>query len=326
MTAVLGTTATRALRSGIPLWTLAGLAVVVAAVTLPAFRTSTSLGSLLASLAPVLCVAAGQALVVMFGGVDLSVGAVVGVTTVLVATGDGWSGVLLGLMLAAAVGAGNGIGVLSGVNPLIMTLAMAGVVQGIALLILDQPGGTIPDPVLTVLTRQFGTVPVTFLAALVALLLTWYASAQTRFGRTVQAAGYEQATARRIGLPWRRATLLAYGAAGLLAGLGGLAVVARIYSGDALAGNAFVLDSITAVLVGGVALSGGRGSVLTVLPAATLLAVAGQVIVLTGTDTNYQYIINGLVLIVAMLLYRAGGAEPTIMSTLRGALRMGRPA
>jgi ribose transport system permease protein len=330
-TTPLGTTATTALRGSVPLWVLTALVVTTAAILLPAFRTPTSMSSLLVALAPVVLVAAGQAVVVMLAGIDLSVGAVVGIATVVVVTagplGGGWIGVALAVLTGLAIGLANGAGVLAGVHPLIMTLAAGGVVQGIGLLLLRQPGGTVPAGVLTVLTAKVGPVPVTALVALAVLVLVWYASAQTRVGRILAATGYDPATARRIGLPWRRVTMIAYGVSGLLAGLAGLAVVARIYSGDALAGTSFLLDSITAVLIAGVALTGGRGSVLAVLPAAALLAVAGQVITLTGTDTNFQYIIDGLVLVAAMLLYRTGGPPPALLRTLRmlPTFRTGRP-
>jgi ribose transport system permease protein len=306
----LGTTTVAGLRAAVPLSAVTVLAIVVACVALPAFRTPVGVGSLLAGLAPLLFVAVGQALVVLLSGIDLSVGAVAGLTTVLIATSGGWTGVLLAIAASAVVGAANGVGVVAGVHPLIMTLGTGGVIQGVALLVLPQPGGLVPDSVQGVLTIQFGPVPVMFLAALVALLVVWYVSGQTRFGRVLQASGHDLDTARRTGMPWRRVTVLAYLAAGLLAGCGGLAVVARIYSGDALAGTALVLDSITAVLVGGIVLTGGRGSVLAVLPAAGLLAVAGQVITLTGMDTNLQLVITGLVLIGAMLLHRTGGRRP----------------
>lgn len=318
----LGASTRANLRAGWGLWVLTVLVVTGAAVMLPAFRTPTSLTSLMTSLAPLLIVAAGQAVVIMLAGIDLSVGAVLGLATVLVATTDRMGGsVLLALVvtLAAglAVGIANGGGVLAGVNPLIMTFAMGGIVQGVALLRLSAPGGMVPEPVITAVTAQVGDVPVTFVAALVLLVGVWYATTQTRWGRLVQATGFAAGNARRLGLPVRRITLLAYGAGGLLAAVAGLAVIARTYTGDALSGTPFILDSVTAVLVAGVALAGGRGSVLAVFPAALLLAVVDQVITLTGTDTNYQFILKGAILIGAMWLYQSAGGRLALPTFLR---------
>lgn len=322
--AVLGATTRANLRSARMLWLLAVVASVVAALTLPAFRTPTSLNSLMASMGPLLIVATGQAIVILAAGIDLSVGAVLGLATVILAApqhfGNSTMLAVLALLVGGiVVGLGNGAGVLAGVNPLIMTLATGGIVQGVGLLLLTEPGGAVPDAVTDVVAAQLGWVPVTFVAALVLLVVVWAATSQTRWGRVLLAAGFSPDNARRVGLPWRRATLIAYAAAGLLAALAGLAVIARTYSGDALAGGPFVLDSVTAVLVAGIALTGGRGSVLAVFPAALLLAVVDQVITLTGTDTNYQFILKGLILIVAMWVYQAAGARPALPRIFRSA-------
>ncbi|TDD71252.1 ABC transporter permease [Jiangella aurantiaca] len=302
----LGASTRSSLRAGWGLWALAVLTTAGAAIALPAFRTPTSMTSLMASLAPLLLVATGQAVVVLLGGIDLSVGAVLGLATVLVATTESVPvAVALALLAGLAAGAANGLGVLAGVNPLIMTFAAGGIVQGIALLRLSAPGGAVPGAVIDAVTWQAGTVPVAFMAAVGVLALVWFATTQARWGRLLQAAGFASDNARRLGLPVGRVTLLAYSAAGLLAAFAGLAVIARTYSGDALSGTPFVLDSVTAVLVAGIALTGGRGSVLAVLPAAVLLGVVDQVIRLTGTNTNYQFVLKGLILIAAMWLYQA---------------------
>lgn len=319
----LGATTRANLRAGWGLWLLTAAVVLGAAIALPAFRTPTSLNSLMTSLAPLLIVAAGQAVVIMLAGIDLSVGAVLGLATVLVATTDRLGGsVVLALVVTLAaglvIGAANGTGVLAGVNPLIMTFAMGGIVEGIALLRLGAPGGTVPSPIIDAVTAQVGDVPVTFIAAVVLLAAVWFATTQTRWGRLVQATGFAASNARRLGLPVRRITLITYGTAGLLAAVAGLAVISRTYSGDALAGTPFILDSVTAVLVAGVALTGGRGSVLAVFPAAVLLAVVDQVITLTGIDTNYQFILKGTILIAAMWLYQSAGGRLPLPSFLQG--------
>jgi ribose transport system permease protein len=130
----------------------------------------------------------------------------------------------------------------------------------------------------------------------------------------VLATGHDPVAARRTGLPWRSATLRAYALSGLFSGMAGLAVVARTYSGDSLSGGSLILDSITVVLIAGIALTGGRGSVLTVLPAAAVLGLLQNLIVLSGMDSYYRYIVEAVVLVVAVALYEASGKRPAFLA------------
>lgn len=324
MPELLSTTASRSVRRAGLLWLLAVALVVVAAVAVPAFRTPVSVGSLLASMAPVLLIATGQAVAVLSGGIDLSVGAVAGLTTVVLSlylAVPGGAPVALALALVAAlvVGLLNGAGVLAGVNPLLMTFAAAGIVQGAALLLQSTPDAATPFELVRVLGTSIGPVPLLAVVALVALVAAWWWTSQSRLGRVIQAAGYDQRTAVRLGLPVRRATLAAFALSGLFAALGGVAIVTRTFTADALVGSSSVIDSIATVLVAGIAITGGVGSVLSVLPAAVVVAVVGQVITLTGTDPYYQTIFKGVLLLVAMGVYQLAG------DGLRVPWRLGRP-
>lgn len=133
----------------------------------------------------------------------------------------------------------------------------------------------------------------------------------------IQAAGFDQRIATRLGFPVRRMTLVVYGISGLLASLGGLAIVARTYTADALVGSSSVIDSIATVLVAGIVITGGLGSLLSILPAAVIIAVVGQIITLTGTDSYYQTIFKGVLLIAAMALYGLTGSRLTLPRRLR---------
>ncbi|MFS0734709.1 ABC transporter permease [Microbacterium sp. 1P10UB] len=321
----LSTTALRALRRAGALWAIAVVVVAVAAITLPAFRSTVSINSLLASLAPIVLISIGQAVVIMIGGIDLSVGAVAGLATVVLSLhgmlpGGAPTALVLALLAGLAVGLVNGLGMTAGINPLLMTFAMAGAIQGLALLLQDSPDAAAPYDLIGALAQSFGPVPLLALAALVALVIVWLWMSQSRMGRIIQATGYDPRSAGRLGFPVHAATLVAFAVAGLLAALGGVAIVARTFTADALVGSSSVIDSIATVLVAGILITGGVGSVLNVLPAAVIIAVVGQVITLTGTDSYYQMIFKGVLLLAAMGVYQLVGSGVRVPWRLKGAL------
>jgi len=321
----LSTTALRSIGNARFLWAVPVVVIVIAAVVLPAFRSPISVNSLLATLAPIVIIAIGQAIVVMYGGIDLSVGAVAGLGTVVLALGPvipgGAAGALVFSVIAGlVVGILNGLGVLAGINPLLMTFAMAGVVQGTALLLQGIPESAAPMDLIDVVGTSIGPVPLLAILAVVLLVAAWFWLSQSRTGRVVQAAGFDARIAGRLGFPIRRTTIMVYGLSGALSALGGLAIVARTYTADALVGASSVIDSIATVLVAGIVITGGVGSLLSILPAAVIIAVVGQIITLTGTDAYYQTIFKGVLLVAAMGIYQLAGRR------MRMPWRLSRPA
>jgi len=321
----LSTTAVRSIVHARFLWAVPVVVIIIAAVVLPSFRSPISVNSLLSTLAPIVIIAIGQAIVVMYGGIDLSVGAVAGLGTVVLALGPvvpgGAAGALVFSVIAGlVVGILNGLGVLAGINPLLMTFAMAGVVQGTALLLQAIPESAAPMALIDVVGTSVGPVPVLAIVAVVLLLAAWFWLSQSRTGRVVQAAGFDGRIAGRLGFPIRRTTLVVYGLSGALSAFGGLAIVARTYTADALVGASSVIDSIATVLVAGIVITGGVGSLLSILPAAVIIAVVGQIITLTGTDAYYQTIFKGVLLVAAMGIYQLAGRK------IRMPWRLSRPA
>lgn len=318
----LSTTALRSARAAGLLWAIALILVIIAAVALPPFRSAVSVNSLLASLAPVLLIATGQGLVVLFGGIDLSVGAVAGLATVALSLqglvpGGGPVAVLLAIAAGLVVGLINGLGVLAGINPLLMTFAMAGVIQGSGLLLEKAPGTRMPLDLIRALTTAFGPIPLFAIIAIVVLVVVWLWVSQSRTGRFIQAAGFDSRIASRLGFPVARTTVIVYALAGVLASIGGVAIASRTFTADALVGASSVIDSVATVLVAGIAITGGVGSVLSILPAAVVISVVGQIITLTGTDPSYQTIFKGVLLLAAMGVYQLAGSGIRIPSALK---------
>jgi ribose transport system permease protein len=311
----IGDSARHSLASIIPIWAVLIVTVVVVSLISEPFRSNINIGNLLAVIAPLVIVACGQALVVILGGIDLSVGSVMSLTTVVAASylslgGDFGANVAIVLAIGLLVGVINGSGVVLGINPLIITLSTGAIAQGAALLILSSPGGQLAPTMNNLLNLGLGPIPLAFFAlALLLASVLWYVLAATALGRRVYAVGGSVPNAAKSGLNWQRTTLLVYAAGGLLAAVAGLALLGRIYTGDPLSGNPYTLDSITAVVLGGIPLTGGRGSLLGGVAGAILLALIDNLFNIFNLFSYYQFVAKGLILIAALLLYTAGGAR-----------------
>lgn len=317
----IGDSARYNLRSIVPIWILMIVVIAIVSVTSSPFRTTVNVSSLLSVMAPLIIVSTGQALVILLGGIDLSVGSVMSLTTVLAASyqvigGSGPVNIALILGVGLLVGLVNGFGIILDINPLIMTLSTLAAAKGMALFILASPGGTLSDQVNTLVnTTWFSAVPFFFVVAVLIALLTWYVASATTWGRKLYAVGSSVSNAAKSGINWRAITVLTYAASGLLASIAGLALIGRVYTGDPLSGDPYALDSITAVVLGGIALTGGKGSILGALAGAMLLALVDNVLNIYGVFSYWQFVAKGLIVIAALLLYNVGGLSPSKLRT-----------
>lgn len=251
-------------------------------------------------------VALGQALVIISRGIDLSVGAVIGLSAVVAAvvmrdTGFQSVGLLAGLMT------GLGCGLLNGVlytrfriNPFIATLGTLSVARGMALLLT----GGIPVPVNGVSEfigagRLFG-VPVSFMLMILLAIIVHIFASRTVRGREIYAIGDNPKAARLAGVSLGRTRLFVFAFCGFLAGLGGLILSGNLASADPNLGLGYELDVIAAVILGGTALSGGRGSIVGVVIGALLMALLNNAFVLLGISAYWQVVTKGLVIIFAV--------------------------
>ncbi|MFN8666837.1 MAG: ABC transporter permease [Gemmatimonadaceae bacterium] len=260
--------------------------------------------------------AIGMTMIVVGGGIDLSVGASIALTGVLAATGlrDGWSPVMA---VIAAVAAGGFIGVLNGavitalrVVPFIVTLGMLGTARGTAKWLADEqtvnvPATWINDLVVTMpkpawLVLPIGVWVVVALAIVVALVLR-----NTVFGRRIFALGSNEAAARACGIDITRLKLAIYGSAGCLFGLTGVMQVSRLRQGDPTVANGAELDIIAAVVIGGGSLSGGEGSIAGSLIGALIMAFLRNGCQQMGWPNYIQEIIIGVIIVLAVALDRA---------------------
>lgn len=273
-----------------------------------AFLSPENLVNVLRQVAPTVVVAMAMTIVITTGAIDLSVGSIVGLTAAVLAilakTGNPVLAVLITLALGMVLGAVNGALTAYGrMQSFIVTLAALTAVRGLALLITQGYSTPITSPVLLPLGqgRLLGIYTPTWMAlGLVALM--WYVFNQTRFGRYVIAVGSNAESLRRSGVDIRRIQMAALVLSGLFASVAGILVATRLASGSSNSGTAFELEVITAVVLGGTSLMGGRGSILGSALGALTLGIISNGLVLLHVDVYWVPIVQGLILIVAILL------------------------
>jgi ribose transport system permease protein len=252
-------------------------------------------------------VALGEALVIISRGLDLSVGSTLGLSAVAAAfvaaaTGSQELALLAGLATGAAVGVVNGVLFTRlNINPFIATLGTLSVARGTALLITSG----IPIPFNGGVAEFLGaariyTVPVSLILMILLAIAFHVFASRTRVGRNIYAIGDSPVAARLAGIDVEGTRLLVYVLCGLLAGLGGIILAGNLASANPDLGRGYELDVIAAVILGGTALAGGRGSILGVVLGALLMALLSNAFVLLGLSAHWQVVSKGLVIIVAV--------------------------
>lgn len=290
--------------------------VVFGYIAVPNFATFANLDSVLRQAAVLGVVALGQTFVILTAGIDLSVGMLMGLVTVLsngIMAGD--AGlilpiVVLALLVGAVVGLANGVGVVYfRVNPLIVTLAMMSILQGVIFLYTDRTVGRAPPEFRELAYGDLGPLPTSVALLLILTAVAWVTLRHTPLGRYVYAVGSDLQSARRAGIDVGRITIAAYVICGVFAATAGLVLAARLGSGYTGAGAGFELDSIVAVVLGGTALSGGRGGVIGTIAGVLLLALISNILNLLGVSPFAQRVVNGLIIIGAIAIYTARRRE-----------------
>ena len=257
-------------------------------------------------------VAMGQTIPLLLSGVDLSVGPLAGLLVVIasffVNDGQPWSTIAAGFVLmfggALVVGAINGSLIrFANFTPIAATLAMYIGLQGVSFLLRDGPGGYINASVVQVITWQFGPIPAAFLVLIALVIVGEYVLRNTRIGWQLRATGSNEESARRIGLRIDRVVVAAYIASSLFAALGAVMLMSQIGVGDPRQGVSYTLSSITAVVLGGTSLRGGRGTFIGTLLGALLLTEVLDAVSFLGLSQTYQYVFQGSLILIAALIY-----------------------
>jgi len=257
---------------------------------------------------PLILVGFGQTLVILTGGIDLSVGGVFALTSCLVATKVThnrdlalWIPLLLAMGLVA--GAINGaVIVRTRMQPFIVTLASWSVFDGLALIVLSTDGGSIAPGLSSALSGSLGISKAVIITLLV--IVAWLVLRRTRFGTHVLAVGSNEAAARLNGVPVTATKIAVYALAGLATVLGAIYYSAVItFTGSPTSGDPFIMLSIAAVVIGGASLAGGRGSAFDTLLGACSLSMIGQIVFYAGAQSYWSEIFQGALILTAVLLF-----------------------
>ena len=296
-------------RAGPALISLA-IVLVLAGIVIPAFLLPERLLLLGEQVAPLALVAIGQTIVVLIGGLDLSVGSVLTLSLVL---GAGLAhgrndllplAVLACLATGAAIGAANGLLVVRlRLPPLITTLAMATIAEGAAWVYTNgAPNGSMPSILQFAANGRWGIIPAADVIVALIFLLTLLLLTRTVFGRHLYAVGANLRTAQLTGIRTDRITIVAYTLCGLLAAAGGLLLGGYIAVGSLQAGATYILNSLAVVLIGGTSLSGGEGGVPGTLVGVAIFAVLTALLIQLGVPIALRSVLLAMIVIISAVL------------------------
>lgn len=256
--------------------------------------------------------AVGMTFVILTGGIDLSVGAVMALVGTLCAGMmvnlglPGGVALGAGILIGLAIGTANGFLVAWGKMPaIIVTLATMGMARGVGLIYSGgYPISGLPSWISWFGVGRVGVVPVPVIIMVVIYALAWVLLQRTAFGRHVYALGGNETAARLSGVKTQRVKLAVYAISGLTAALAAVILTGRLMSGQPNAGVGFELDAIAAVVLGGTAIAGGRGLILGTLIGAVLLGILNNGLNLMGINPYLQDVIKGGIILLAIYIGR----------------------
>ena len=286
------------------------LVCLIATFRYDAFLTPENLLNVLRQNSMLGLVALGMTFVILTGGIDLSVGSILalaGVAAAYLAPYGALAAVLGALATGTALGLINGVFIAKGrIQPFIVTLGMMIAARGLTLAITDEKSIRISSSQSDLAWLGRGDIaglPVPILILLVAFAVGWSVLNYTRFGRHVYALGDNDEAARLLGLNIDRATIGVYAISGLLAGLAGVILAARLGAGNPVEGVGWELSAIAAVVVGGTLLTGGQGSAVSTLVGVLLLGVIFNLFNLEGQISPWwQLVLRGVILLIVVVI------------------------
>lgn len=255
--------------------------------------------------------ATGLTYVILTGGIDLSVGSILGVTAVVAVLVSlvpvlSWFAIPVALLVGLGLGLLNGVLVAYlGLPPFIVTLGSYTALRGMAYLVAS--GTTVINRNLNfawIGNNYLGPIPWLVIIAFLAVAISWFVLRRTVLGRHIYAVGGNPRAARLTGIKVSRVLLFVYGVSGLLAGLGGIMSASRLYSATGMLGQGYELDAIAAVILGGTSFTGGIGTIWGTLLGALIIALLNNGLTLMNISFFWQLVVKGLVIIIAVTIDR----------------------
>src|SRR5438128_223205 len=285
--------------------------VIVFGIASPTFLTFGNVQAMLVAAAILVVLTVGQTYVIITAGIDLSVASALTLGSVVLgqAYSHGWS---MAVACVLAVAAGTLVGVINGlviakgkITDFIVTLGTLSVAAGAALILSNgEPVTVISSFLLRLATGSLGPIPYFVLVAAVVAIVAHIVLFHTRFGTHLLATGGDPEAARAMGINTDRVKIAAYTISGFLAGLASILLTARIGAAEPGANTTFLLNSVAAVVLGGVSLFGGRGNVIGPVVGALLLTALVNGLTLLGVSQFYQQLAIGIIVVLSALLMR----------------------
>ncbi|EUB99414.1 ABC-type transporter, integral membrane subunit [Rhizobium sp. CF080] len=294
--------------------TLIGLVIIVAffATLVPGFLSERNLINILQQSSINACLALGMTLVIISGGIDLSVGPTAAISAVMTATLL-VSGIPVPLAILAGLGVGVVCGFINGVlvayvglQPFIVTLGTLSTYRAVALIYTGgNPVLGIPAGFRSLFNGTIAGIPIPVVIVAVVAVITWVLLKKTPIGEYLLAVGGNEEAAYVAGVPIARTKITAYVISGALAALASLILIGRLGAAEPILGNLWELDAIAAAAIGGASLMGGKGSVVGTILGAIILGTMRNGLTLMNVQAFYQLLATGLIILVAMMIDRA---------------------
>lgn len=292
---------------------LIGLLIMCIGLTFisDSFATSTNIFNVLRQISVNVFLACGMTMVILIGGIDLSVGSVIAISGCLCAgliTNNGIpSGlaIILSIIIGTLVGAVNGLIIANTkIPPFIVTLAMMNIGRGFARIYTNATTILVNDELFIWIGsgKIFGEIPVQLLFMVVVVIITGLILNKTKFGRNIYAVGDNQQAAVYSGINSKKVIFLVFTLSGLFAACAGILSAARTFSGQFNVGDGAEMDAISAVVLGGTSMTGGVGRISGTLIGCLVIGILNNGMNLMGIDSSWQYVVKGIVVLLAVYI------------------------
>lgn len=254
-------------------------------------------------------IAMGMACVILVGGIDLSVGSVLAITTMVAGTlinvgVPGFAAGVVGLLLGGLIGAVNG-SLIAGLDlpPFIVTLASMSIFRGFTMLLSGGMPVSLKNQISFIGAGYIGPIPFPVIVLVIVFLFLWFILNWTKFGRHVYAIGGNEQAAKLSGINVKKEKILVYAISGMLAALSGLIIAARLNSAQPDAGNGYEMDAIAAAVIGGCSMTqGGIGTMGGVIIGSFIIGVLNNALNLLNVSPFWQTSVKGFVILAAVIL------------------------
>jgi ribose transport system permease protein len=296
------------LRQMVLIMILVGICIVWAIMT-PSFLTVSNITNVVRQVSYTAIAAVGMTMIIIIGEIDLSAGSLIAIAGLVAAyvfkaTGSMALAVLAVIVVSAIVGIVNGVLVTKGKLPgFIATLAAMTILRGFAYIFTKgNPIAVSDKKFLAVGTGYLGMIPIPVIIMVIIVALGIFLTNNTRFGRYIYAVGGNAEASKWSGLNVDKVKILVFLIMGVVTGISGLVVAARLGSGQPSAGTSFEMDCITAAVVGGTSMAGGKGTILGTVVGALIIGVLGNGMTLLDVNTYWQQVIKGVIIVIAVLI------------------------